>query len=69
MKRSSPPAGGYTLAQIFRAPLLMGGCCAAGLLCALVGDGAWDALSWALLAVPVGACVRALWPARRRPHG
>ena len=41
---------------IFRWPLLIAVIIAAGLLSALVGDDAWDALSWALLAVPVGLC-------------
>jgi len=36
---------------------------AIGLLSALLGDGAWDALSWAALALPVGV---AAWHALRR---
>jgi len=38
----------------------------AGLLAALLGDGAWDALSWAALAVPVGIGLRGLVQASRR---
>jgi len=48
---------------IFRWPLAIGAASAAGLLAALLGDGAWDALSWLLLAWPVGWCLRGL---RRR---
>lgn len=48
---------------IFRWPLAIGVASAAGLLAALVGDGAWDALSWALLTWPVAWCLRGL---RRR---
>ncbi|MFW2455876.1 hypothetical protein [Methyloversatilis discipulorum] len=48
--------GAKSNAAIFRWPLLIAALTAAGLLSALVGDEAWDALSWALLAVPVGLC-------------
>lgn len=44
---------------IFRWPLLLGATTAFGLLAALVGDGAWDLLSWVLLAVPVALCLLA----------
>lgn len=43
-------------AAIFRWPLLIAVLTAVGLLAALVGDDGWDALSWALLAVPVALC-------------
>lgn len=43
-------------AAIFRWPVVVAVMTAAGLLSALVGDDGWDALSWALLAVPVGLC-------------
>jgi hypothetical protein len=55
--------GPFGLWQIFRWPLLLGLASAVGLLAALVGDGAWDVLSWVLLAAPVVLCLRGL---RRR---
>jgi hypothetical protein len=42
-----------TLSQIFAAPLLVAIVSTLGLIGALVGDGWWDVLSWATLAVPV----------------
>lgn len=48
--------GAKSNAAIFRWPLLIVLLTAVGLLSALVGDDGWDALSWALLAVPVGLC-------------
>ncbi len=48
--------GAKSNAAIFRWPLLIAVLTAVGLLAALVGDDVWDALSWALLAVPVGLC-------------
>lgn len=39
--------------QIFRWPLVIGGCSIGGLLSALNGDGAYDALSWVLLGAVV----------------
>lgn len=50
---------------IYRWPLLLGLASAAGLVGALVGDGAWDLLGSLLLAGPVWLCVRAMW----RPRG
>lgn len=44
--------------KTFKWPVALGLLTAGGLLSALVGDGIWDALSWALLAVPV---VTGLW--------
>jgi hypothetical protein len=46
--------GARSNTAIFRWPLLIAVLTAIGLLSALVGDDGWDALSWALLAVPVG---------------
>ena len=43
----------YSLWQVFRWPLLIGVASAIGLVSALVADGVWDALSWALLALPL----------------
>jgi hypothetical protein len=42
-----------TLREIFAAPLVVGILSGVGLIAALVGDGIWDAVSWAALAVPV----------------
>jgi len=39
--------------QIFAAPLVVALISSLGLVSALVGDGWWDAVSWAALAVPV----------------
>lgn len=50
-------AGERGLWLIFRWPLLLGSCSAAGLLAALVGDEAWDVASWALLGAPVAVCL------------
>jgi hypothetical protein len=53
----------YSLWQVFRWPLLIGVASAIGLVSALVADGVWDALSWALLALPL---VVGVWYAVRR---
>lgn len=42
-----------TAAQIWRMPLLLGVLTLAGLLVGLVGDGVWDLVSVAALAVPL----------------
>jgi hypothetical protein len=42
-----------TLGQIFALPILIGVLSTVGLIAALVGDGWWDALSWASLSLPV----------------
>ncbi len=41
------------LTKVYRIPLVLSLITSAGLLSALLGDGVWDALSWALLAVPL----------------
>jgi hypothetical protein len=41
------------LLQIFAIPALVGTASLGGLVFALIGDGGWDALSWAALALPV----------------
>lgn len=43
----------YSLWQVFRWPLLIGVASAIGLVSALLADGVWDALSWALLSLPL----------------
>lgn len=53
----------YSLWQVFRWPLLIGVASAIGLVSALVADGVWDALSWALLALPL---VVGIWYSVRR---
>ncbi len=40
---------------------------AVGLVGGLVGDGAWDALSWVGLGVPTAACAWFGWRGRGRP--
>src|SRR3546814_15461520 len=49
--------------EVFAAPLIMGVLSLIGLVSALAGDGPADWLSWATLAVPVGALT---WAMRRR---
>lgn len=49
---------------IFRAPLWLGLATGVGLVSALVGDGAWDTLSWLALAAPVAAVA---WAWKGRP--
>lgn len=41
-----------SLRRIFRWPVAIAAASLIGLLSALIGDGAWDALSWAMLAPP-----------------
>lgn len=53
----------HGLWRVFRWPLLIGLASAAGLVSALVGDGVWDAVSWATLSLPL---VVGLWFAWRR---
>jgi len=42
-----------SLPQIFAVPVVLGALSAAGLVIALVGDGAWDLLGWAALGLPI----------------
>jgi hypothetical protein len=49
--------------RIWRAPVALGVLTAAGLAAGLLGDGVWDWMSAAALAVPVLVGVRyAVWP-------
>lgn len=62
---SAKPRRRRPLDEVFRIPLLLGLLSAAGLVAALIGDGWFDAFSFAALAVPVlviGWC----WRARAR---
>lgn len=59
-------------ARVFGVPALLAAVSGFGLLSALIGDGPWDALSWAALAVPLAVIawkwsrpVRSSGPARR----
>ncbi len=51
------------LAVILRLPAAIAAVTAAGLVCALVGDGLWDAVSWVALAIPIAV---AAWGVARR---
>jgi hypothetical protein len=50
-------------AGLWRMPILLGLLSVAGLLSALIGDGAWDALSWVALGAPTAI---GIWYALRR---
>lgn len=53
---------------LWRWPLAIGAGSTVGLVSALVGDGAYDALSWLLLSTPVVVALAALRGAQRREH-
>ncbi|MES5488694.1 hypothetical protein QMZ05_38635 [Bradyrhizobium sp. INPA03-11B] len=55
-----------SLTQIFAAPLVIAIVSTVGLISALVGDGWWDAVSWAALGLPVLLYLLFIW--RRRPN-
>ena len=55
-----------TLTQIFAGPLVIAIVSTVGLISALVGDGWWDAASWAALGLPVLLYLVFIW--RRRPN-
>ena len=42
-----------TLRKIYRSPVILAAITFAGLLFALFGDGIWDEISWAALAIPL----------------
>jgi hypothetical protein len=50
-----------SLWQIFAAPLAVAVISSLGLVAALVGDGVWDGVSWAALAIPVFLYFLFLW--------
>ena len=58
---SKPRAKSKTGGEIFFWPLIIGGTSAAGLISALVADGIWDAVSWALLGIPIVVGSRFSW--------
>jgi hypothetical protein len=51
--------------RVFRVPILLGLLSVIGLLSALLGDAAWDALSWLALGIPC-AVIAWFWFAQRR---
>ncbi|MGL3213351.1 hypothetical protein [Bradyrhizobium sp. BR 1433] len=55
-----------SLTQIFAAPLVIAIVSAVGLISALVGDGWWDAVSWAGLGLPLLLYLVFIW--RRQPN-
>jgi hypothetical protein len=63
---TATPRPRRSLTQIFAIPSLVGIASLGGLVFALVGDGAWDALSWAALAPPVLLFVIYPWRSARR---
>lgn len=53
-----------TLRQIFAVPLVLAIMTGVGLITALVGDGAWDAVSWVGLGVPAAVSLWYGWGPR-----
>jgi hypothetical protein len=49
------------ITEVFFWPLLIGIPSTLGLLSALLGDGIWDAASWALLIIPVAVAAKFSW--------
>jgi hypothetical protein len=54
-----------TLTRIFYLPTVFAAITIIGLLSALFGDGAWDALSWVALACPIAATAYFVLRSRR----
>lgn len=52
---------GHSLRQVFAIPLVLQILTIVGLVSALLGDGLWDAVSWAALSVLPLVLVRCLW--------
>ena len=50
--------------HVFGRPILLGLASAIGLLCALLGDGVWDVVSWVTLGVQLAIVI---WYAARNP--
>lgn len=53
-------------ASLWGMPIALGVVSAVGLIAGLVGDGAWDALSWLGLGAPVAACAWYGWVRRAK---
>ena len=51
--------------SLWAAPIALGVITIVGLISGLVGDGAWDAVSWAGLGLPVLVCLWYGWLRRR----
>ena len=62
---NSAKATHRSLTQIFCVPLLVAVLSGVGLVSALVGDGWWDAMSWAALGIPALLYFVFIW--RRKP--
>lgn len=56
MKYKPPQSHRQTNGQIFAIPMVLGVLSVIGLVSALVGDGVWDGVSWATLAIPILLC-------------
>lgn len=54
--RTSHPLSAW---EVFRVPLVLGLLTGVGLVSALVGDGAWDVLSWVTILAPMAVVARA----------
>ena len=67
MTRRARKPGTKTLGEIFFVPMLIGILSLIGLIAALVGDGVWDAVSWASLGIPVIVTVWMIWGPRPSP--
>jgi hypothetical protein len=64
-----PPARRVCFLRVFGRPIALGIASAIGLLSALLGDGVWDAVSWATLGVPLAVVVwYAARPVRAQRH-
>jgi hypothetical protein len=57
MTETAPDTERQSLSQMFFVPAALALLSAVGLVAALVGDGAWDALSWLTLAAPAAVPV------------
>lgn len=53
MQQVRKKAGARSFRRIFGAPAILAGLSCLGLLSALIGDGVFDAASWAALGLPV----------------
>jgi hypothetical protein len=54
--KNNPKPRRQTNGQILAIPMMLGVLSIVGLVSALVGDGVWDGVSWATLAVPILLC-------------